>query len=318
MSKTDPLERLTNLLALLLETREPLTLTQIASELAGQYPEGDTARRAAFERDKAMLRSEGIPIEMVTLGGDKAGQTGYWIERSAYELGDLGLTDAERRALHAAVAAVRFGTSWGEEALWKVGTGEGGSARELAGVTALMPSLPALAPFYDAISRRCTTTFTYRGAQRQLEPYGLLGRQGNWYVVGRDVTRDEERTFRVDRVESAVELSEPSAFERPADVDVRSAFPADAKLLGLAGDEPPEADVLVSAPRAGVVERELGEESVIERHPDGSVMVRVPCANRIAFRSWVIGHLEHAEVISPLDERTAMIDWLRDVSGAGR
>ena len=35
----DRVERLTNLLALLLETRRPLTLHEIASELGGQYPD---------------------------------------------------------------------------------------------------------------------------------------------------------------------------------------------------------------------------------------------------------------------------------------
>jgi proteasome accessory factor B len=314
MTKVDPLERLTNLLALLLETRTPLTLVEIADALRGQYPDGDTARRAAFERDKAMLRSEGVPIEMVVLGGDQAGQTGYRIDRATYELGDLGLTDAERRAIHAAVAAVRLGTSWGEEALWKVGTGEGSSPRDRAGVTALLPSLPALASFYDAITRRCVVSFGYRGSSRTLEPYGLLGRQGNWYLVGRDVERDQQRTFRVDRVEGSVALSAPDAFERPDGVDVREAFPADAKLLGLDGEVPPEAEVVVGAARAGVVERELGDESIIERRSDGSIVVRVPCANRVAFRSWVLGHLEHAVVIGPADERAAMIDWLRALS----
>lgn len=317
MTRIDPLERLTNLLALLLETRTPLTLAQIANELAGQYPEGESARRASFERDKAMLRAEGVPIEMVTLGGDQAGQTGYWIDRQSYELGDLGLTEAERRALHAAVAAVRLGTSWGEEALWKVGTGEGGSPSDRAGVTALLPSLPALAPFYDAVARRCVITFGYRGTARNLEPYGLLGRQGNWYVVGRDVERDEQRTFRIDRVEGDVELSDSDAFERPDDIDVRDAFPADAKLLGLEGDVTPEAEVLVSAVRAAVVERDLGEDGVTERRDDGSIVVRVPCANRLAFRSWVLGHLEHAVVIGPPEERSAMIDWLRSIAERG-
>ncbi|NBV74074.1 MAG: hypothetical protein EBR65_03780, partial [Actinobacteria bacterium] len=58
----DRVERLTNLLALLLETREPVTLDVIASELGGQYPEGHDARRAAFERDKAALRDIGVEI----------------------------------------------------------------------------------------------------------------------------------------------------------------------------------------------------------------------------------------------------------------
>ena len=51
----DALERITNLVALLLETRSPLTLEQIANELAGQYPAGEAALRGSFERAKACL-----------------------------------------------------------------------------------------------------------------------------------------------------------------------------------------------------------------------------------------------------------------------
>ena len=52
----DRAERLTNLLALLLETRRPLTLHEIASELEGQYPDAGQARRAAFEREGGVAR----------------------------------------------------------------------------------------------------------------------------------------------------------------------------------------------------------------------------------------------------------------------
>ena len=97
----DPLERLTNLLALLLETREPLTLERIAHELADQYPDGEAARRGAFERDKTVLRELGITIEQEVLGGDQAGRTAYRIDRRRYELADLALTDDERRQLAA-------------------------------------------------------------------------------------------------------------------------------------------------------------------------------------------------------------------------
>ena len=53
---SDPIERVTNLLALLLSTRRPLTLLEISTELVGQYPDQEGSRRTAFERDKAMLR----------------------------------------------------------------------------------------------------------------------------------------------------------------------------------------------------------------------------------------------------------------------
>ena len=67
----DRVERLTNLLALLLETPTALSLVEITGDMGRQaYPGNLTAQRASFERDKAALREIGVPIETVTRTGD--------------------------------------------------------------------------------------------------------------------------------------------------------------------------------------------------------------------------------------------------------
>jgi proteasome accessory factor B len=300
---SDPLERLTNLLALLLHTREPLTLDQIAHSLAGQYPEDMAARRGAFERDKLVLRSEGIPVEQTVLRGDRAGATAYWIDRAAYEL-DLQLTAEERHALQVAVATVHLGVAWGEEALWKLG-GDGDD--DTGAVAAALPSLPALPLLFEANSRRAPVTFGYRGEPRTLDPYGMLARDGFWYVMGRDHRSGEQRTFRVDRMEGEPTLGAPESFTVPPGFDPAAAVPDDPKLLGAGADE---ALVRIDAARASALVRELGAASVNETQPDGSVVVRVSCLNRWAFRSWVLGLLDHAEVIGPPDVRAEVVGWL--------
>ena len=195
----DRIERLTNLLALLLETAEPLSLVQIAGELDGQYPDNDKARRAAFERDKAALRDIGVPIETeIVAGGPYAGQTRYRIDRRAYELGDLDLAPDEMRALQVAVAAVR--TDAGREAIWKLG---GALGDERPAVSVVIPERPELPAIRTAVAARAPIEFGYRGEQRVLDPWGLLLRGGFWYVIGHDHARDERRTFRVDRFEPA-------------------------------------------------------------------------------------------------------------------
>ncbi|MEO8264536.1 MAG: WYL domain-containing protein [Ilumatobacteraceae bacterium] len=299
---TDQLERTTNLLALLLETRVPLTLDDIVNQLRDQYPAGHAARRGAFERDKGLLRDVGVPIETQVLGGAHAGQTAYRVDRDRYELRDLDLTDGERRALQVAVAAAR--TSEAEFGMFKLG----GVADSMASITANLPQLDLLPPLREAVAARATVTFGYHGAARALQPYALLLREGFWYVIGHDLGHHEVRTYRVDRIEGSVERGGGAEFERPDHFDPRAVFPADPKELGDGGQS---AIVHIDSTRATFAVRELGEESVVRRLADGSVEVEVPCSNLDAFRSWLFGWGEHAEVVAPPNVRDGLIDWLR-------
>ncbi len=302
----DQLERTTNLLALLLETRVPLTLEEIVNQLREQYPAGHAAMRGAFERDKSLLRDIGVPIETEVLGGARAGQTAYRVDRNRYELRDLDLTDAERRALQVAVAAAR--TTEAEFGMFKLG----GVADSSASITANLPQLELLPSLREAIAARATVAFQYHGAARTLQPYALLLREGFWYVIGHDIGHRQVRTYRVDRIEGSVELGGGAEFERPDDFDPRTVFPADPKELG--GDEGQTAIVRVDSTRATFAVRELGEESIVRRSADGGVEVEVPCSNLDAFRSWLFGWGVHAELIAPADVRAGLLDWLHSMA----
>jgi predicted DNA-binding transcriptional regulator YafY len=305
----DRVERLTNLLALLLETVEPMSLIQIAAELDGQYPAGEQARRASFERDKAALRSIGVPIETeIVAGGAYAGQTRYWIDRRAYELADLALDDDEVRALQVAVATVRTGSSLGRDAIWKLG----GAARgEAVGLSASLPEQSELPVLRAAVASRSVVHFGYRGAERTVDPWGLLLRGGFWYLLGFDHDRGERRTFRVDRFAAdSIVTGQPGSFARPASFDPRDAFPADPKQITQDAAETIDAVVRIDAARATAIVRELGEHRVLAHRPDGGVDVAVPASNLEAFRSWLIGLLDHAVVVSPAHVRRDVMDWL--------
>lgn len=307
----DRVERLTNLLALLLETREPLSLVAIADEMVGQYPDGESARRAAFERDKAALRDIGVPIEQeIMSGGPSAGQTRYWIDRARYELRGLELDEDEARALQVAMAATRPGSTSGQEALWKLGAG---LLDRSAPVAAVLPDLPALPVLRDAVARRTSVAIRYRELDRTVDPWGLVLRDGFWYLVAFDHARGERRTFRIDRIEGDVGAIEGTSFDRPEGFDPREAVPSDPKTIG-ATDVVPDARVRIDAARATAAVAELGEHRVVVHHPDGSVEVDVPCANVPAFRSWLLGFVEFAEVLGPPEIRDDVIAWLEAVA----
>lgn len=307
----DRVERLTNLLALLLETRQPLSLVEIAGELHGQYPESHAARRGAFERDKAALREIGVPIDQeIVAGGEYAGQTKYWIDRARYELDELQLDDDEMRALQVAMAATRSGSASGQEAMWKLGAG---MLEGAAPIAAVMPDVASLPTLREAVATRTAVAFSYRDIDRTVDPWGLLLRDGFWYLIGYDHGRQDRRTYRIDRIEGAVEVLAGQSFERPAGFDPRDAFPDDPKLIG-ADPKLPDARVLIDAARAASAEREVGVDRVLVRHDDGSIEIEVPCANLAAFRSWLFGYVEHAEVLAPEHVRAEVIGWLEGIS----
>jgi proteasome accessory factor B len=312
----DPLERLTNLVALLLEARQPLTLEQIADALAGQYPPGRAARRGAFERDKAILREGGVPIESQVLSGDAAGATGYLIDRRRYEL-RLDLSPEESRALQMAVAAVHLRPDWSADALLKLGVVTGADAPEAddgLGPSAALPALASLPVLFAAATARAPVRFRYNDRDREVEPYGLVTRDGFWYLAGLDRSRGERRTFRVDRIDGDVTVGAPAAFVVPEGFDLAHAVADDPKAIGA----PEEALVEVAPIRAAKVVREVGEAAVAERRPDASVLVRVPCGNQVAFRSWVLGLLDDALVVGPPEVRADIVAWLEAVAGGFR
>jgi len=307
------LERVTNLLTLLLSARRHVTFDEIRNELRGQYPDNLVAARAAFERDKSLLRDEGIPIDSVVLGGDQAGMTGYRILRSEYELGDIDLDPDEAAALRVAVSTIRMGQSWGVEALWKVDLesmsdrGEGVSPV----IAANLPVDPRLPFLHRSLATRCVVSFEYNGKSREVQPYGLLARDGWWYLVGHERNIDDLRTFRVDRISGEVEVGAGGAYDIPADFDVTAVFPADPKLLTDNVDVGADvAEVLVDASDVGVVLNQYGPEAVLSERDDGSMVFAIPCSNVRAFDQWLLGFVERAEVLAPPLLREHVIDWL--------
>lgn len=305
---TDRLERLTNLVATLLDTRRPLTLEDIV-ELVPGYPDEKMSYRRQFERDKDTLRGIGIPVRLETV--DSFGpEQGYRIPPDEYYLPALDLTPDEQAALHVAVTAVRLeGGPAPTETLLKLGGREG----EAADALAALPTVPALPALFDAYRTRSTVTFGHRGARRHVDPWGILFRRGHWYVVGHDRDRGEQRSFRVDRIDGEVDAGSPGGFEPPASLEPGALLRDEPWRYG--EEEAVAARVLVDASHAAAVVDQVGAGTVVERREDGSVVVELPVTNTAAFRSFVLGLLDAAEVVAPPELRAEMIAWLEIVAG---
>jgi predicted DNA-binding transcriptional regulator YafY len=299
-----------NLLACLLDTRRPLTRDELVSQVSG-YPPEAVAYRRAFERDKETLRAMGVPLVVENL---PSGEQGYRVPPDEYFLPDLGLSAEETAALHVAVSAVLLGDqTGGHAALMKLGGGlgldAGGAPTTPIGTLPLEPALPVL---FDAFRRRAPVTFEYRGESRTVEPWGLSARRGHWYLVGHDRDRDAMRTFRVDRLGDDLTVGEPDAFRVPEGFVPDTSLDAEPWQYG--EDAPLTARLLVDAGHdADVVAR---GDRVVEERADGSVVVEFVVVNRPAFRSFVLGLLDHAEILEPAALRDDLLAWIARVAEA--
>ncbi|MBA2609629.1 MAG: WYL domain-containing protein [Actinobacteria bacterium] len=303
----EKVERLTNMVALLLTTTRPLTLDEIADEIGG-YPDKGESRRAAFERDKKTLRAEGVPLEVVP---QHDGGSAYRIDPNAYYLPPLDLTDDESVALNLAVAAVALDGDTGRDALWKLGEGvaEGPSV-------AMLPTDDGLIDLFDAWRRGAPAHFSYRGDARELHVWGVAFRNGRWYTTGFDATKNGERLFRVDRIDGDVTLGEDrTATPTPAGYDLHAALPGRGYAMYPSDDvEVVLVDIDAGWARGAI--SDLGDDAVVERRDDGSIRVRLHITSREGFRSWIYGYLDHAVVVEPQGVIDDLVAELKKMASA--
>jgi predicted DNA-binding transcriptional regulator YafY len=306
-AKLDRLERVTDLVLVLLDTRQPLTLDAIAHQVPG-YPAEHSARRQAFERDKRLLRDEGIPVLTQRLPGYE--QYGYQIDRESFYLPDLDLEPDEQVALHLAVAGVHLGDPSGRDALLKLGAAGLGDVRPIA---SLVPPA-ALIELFEAVRTHATAAFAYRAEERRVAPVGLWFRFGHWYLVAWDLDRAAVRTFRVDRIEGEVSRGEAGDAVVPDDVtvDVKAALPEEP--WEVEGEDRVAMRVRVDALEASRVIEEVGEDKVVRRLEDGSVDLELGVSSFASIRSWVLGLLDHVVITEPDAFREELIAWLGAVA----
>ncbi|MFP8907895.1 helix-turn-helix transcriptional regulator [Streptomyces atacamensis] len=210
-------------MVLLLQTRRSMTAAELAERL-------EVSERTVA-RDALALSEAGIPVY-----ADRGRAGGYRLVGGyRTRLTGLGRDEAEALFLSGVPSALR-----------EMGLADAASAARLKVAAALTPeladaphsaaqrfhldapgwwqptetpeALPALA---EAVWDDRLVTARYRrrdgsGAQRTLEPYGLVLKAGVWYLVAR--ADGDPRVYRVDRFGSVTPLGE--RFERDADFDL--------------------------------------------------------------------------------------------------
>ena len=297
-----------------------MTAEQIKTGIAGYEQENHEAFRRSFERDKKDLRDMGIPIETRPVTEDPFQEhvEGYIIPKDRYYLPDLDLEPDELAALKLASDAILGGGEDAAAGLMKLSVDVPDSlgGPKLTWSAEVAAESPLLSPLYSALLERVPVTFNYEPvkgpvAARRLEIYRLAHFHGHWYVIGRDLDRDEPRSFKLVRIQGQVERLD-GTYDIPKDFDAEAHIGGEAFEVG-AGSE-------VGTIRFSDELRWWAEQNMVDspssEGPDGSLDVKVPIGNLSALVSWVIAFGGGVEIVEPPVARKALVDHLAPFTGA--
>jgi proteasome accessory factor B len=311
-----PLERLVNLVALLLESRTPLTFDQIREKLAEGYGHQDvSSAKRMFERDKDILRDIGVPIEVVSPDAWDVEQ-GYTIDKDRYYLPEIAFTPEEISALFVAVRSAGDGSA--EDAVRKLLSGVDRGILAGLGAPALMSEAdPNLSVAAEAVAENRRVRFSYRTSRgdrsdRTLDAFGLAVRGGHWYLVGLDADRSEIRSFRLSRISGALELQGEGT---PPPGGFRAADHVWGGPLDV--EEPSVTATIALAPQvAWWAVRGVREAETLRSRDDGWVEVRMPWPHGEQLVPWVLSLGPDAEVLEPEEARTEVLRRIEAILGS--
>jgi proteasome accessory factor B len=311
-----PLERLLNLLALLLNASRPLTFAQIRRDLPAYGQGDDESAKRMFERDKDTLRGMGIPVEVAPTDVWEAEQ-GYVIDRERYELPELSFTPEEVAALFVAAAAPG---DEGEAALAFRKLALGADAGVLSDLVERGPTVgverssPHLEAAADAATRHRRIRFRYRGASgdpsdRVVDAWALRFKWGSWYLVGLDRDRGEPRAFRLSRL--LTDAEDAGEGDPPPDGFDSGPY-LQAGPWGV-GEPRTTARVAFGPKVAWWAVPSVPGARVLRTRRDGWIEAEVPAAGGEALASWVLSFGPDAEAVAPPELREAVVGALEEV-----
>jgi len=282
-----------------------VTLTDICANVPGYEANFDTdgtllkdgaweAVRKKVRRDlQALTDVFGIEVEF-----DEATQE--------YRLKPPFLSAKERDVLLAAAALVRI-DGIEDTRLAALGTAVDGDGQRVA-----IHVHRHLLVLRSAIAERTPVRFSYRGTERDFEPWAVGLWHDRWYTVGHDRKSGGQRVFRLDRIASddgvpAIELRpDDGTYTIPDRFDAVDILTLDPNNWGQ--DPPVEAEVWVERDWCAEFRREFGAEPVGD-DADGSTFV-LTVRHYESFRDRILGFAAHAAVRGPEVLVAQLRDWL--------
>jgi proteasome accessory factor C len=238
---TEKLIRQLSLISFLMAQGRPVSALEIKREVEGYSDMNDDAFARRFYADRAELESLGIQLGVEKPGEGFFEAELYSLPPENFYLDAIEFSDDELAALSTALLLLSEGEfAYAEPlrlALQQVAWGhpnpleEGGRAPVEMAMTASAGGRDLsqrLSKIETAISRRKTIEFTYytmerdETEKRKVDPYHLVFRGGQFYLIGYAHEREAVRVFRLSRIQGKVgyaskaehDFSPPENFDR--------------------------------------------------------------------------------------------------------
>jgi predicted DNA-binding transcriptional regulator YafY len=336
---TEKLIRQRSLISFLMAQGRPVSALEIKREVEGYSDMNDDAFARRFYADRAELDSLGIELQVEKPGEGFFEAELYSLPPENYYLPAIEFSDDELAALRTALSLLTDGGfAYAEPlrlALQQVAWGHPNPITEGERAPVEMAMTPSaggrdlsqrLSKIETAISRRKTIEFTYytmerdETSARKVDPYHLVYRGGQFYLIAYAHERDAVRVFRLSRIQGKVGYASKAEhdFAPPEDFDRRDyARRADWQMGEIEG----RARIFLRDRIAWLVERDFGEYGEIrpagkeDAAPGRGSIFETDYASSRELISWVLRWRRNAEVLAPEElrrEAEERLSLLRD------
>jgi proteasome accessory factor C len=320
---TEKLIRQLSLISFLMAQGRPVSALEIKREVEGYSDMNDDAFARRFYADRAELESLGIQLGVEKPGEGFFEAELYSLPPENFYLDAIEFDDNELAALSTALSLLTDGGfAYAEPlrlALQQVAWGHPNPVTETdrAPVEMAMTASAGgrdlsqrLSKIETAISRRKTIEFTYytmerdETAKRKVDPFHLVFRGGQFYLIGHSHERDAVRVFRLSRIQGKVGYASKAEhdFSPPEDFDRRDyGQRADWQLGELRGT----AKVFVRDRISWLIERDFGAYGELRpaRKADGApgkgMIFETEYASPRELIAWVLRWRQNAQVLAP-------------------
>jgi proteasome accessory factor BC len=324
---TEKLIRQLSLISFLMAQGRPVSALEIKREVEGYSDMNDDAFARRFYADRAELESLGIQLGVEKPGEGFFEAELYSLPPENFYLDAIKFDDNELAALSTALSLLTDGGfAYAEPlrlALQQVAWGHPNPVTETdrAPVEMAMTASAGgrdlsqrLSKIETAISRRKTIEFTYytmerdETAKRKVDPFHLVFRGGQFYLIGHSHERDAVRVFRLSRIQGKVGYASKAEhdFSPPEDFDRRDyGQRADWQLGELRGT----AKIFIRDRISWLIERDFGAFGELRpaRKADGApgkgMVFETEYASPRELIAWVLRWRQNAQVLAPEELR---------------